>query len=221
MNTLKTRARFAGALYLVVGILGGFAQGFVQPLVYVAGDAAASAAALTTHSALVRWGVAADLTQATVFLFLALALYRIFRPVHEGRALALLVLVAIATGIMCLNNTFEIVAVLHAGQPELALVLLELQRFGLLAAQIFFGLWLIPLGLLGWESRLFPRWLGGLLIVGGVCYLVNVATLLLVPAFGEAIKPWIVLPCAAAEIAAVFYLLIVGVRTKDAVPLPA
>ena len=209
-------ARFAGVLYLVVGIFGGFSQGFAQPLVYVAGNAAATASALIANAELVRWGVAADLIQATVLLFLALTLYRLFHATQEDWALAMLVLVAVATGILCLNNTFELVATLHTAQPDLALVLLELQRFGVLMAQVFFGLWLIPLGMLGWKSGYFPRWLGGLLIVGGVCYLINLATLILVPIVGELLKPWIVLPCAAAEIATVFYLLIVGVKRTPA-----
>jgi hypothetical protein len=212
MNSLKSKARFAGLLYLIVGIFGGFSQGFVQPSVYHPGQPEATAAALTANADLVRWGVAADLTQATVFLFLALTLYRLFKPTNEAWARAMVTLVAVAVGIMGLNNAFEWVAVQHAGNPELAMVLLDLQHFGVLAAQIFFGLWLVPLGLLGWRSALFPRWLSGLLVAGGACYLINLATLLLLPALGEVLKPWIVLPSAAAEIATVFYLLVVGVR---------
>src|SRR6266700_403896 len=34
----KRIARIAGVLYLLVGIFGGFAEGFVYPKVYVAGD---------------------------------------------------------------------------------------------------------------------------------------------------------------------------------------
>ena len=40
MNSPKRLARIAGVLYLLVGIFGGFAEGFLEPRMYVAGDAA-------------------------------------------------------------------------------------------------------------------------------------------------------------------------------------
>ena len=57
----STLARVAGVLYLLVGIFGGFAEGFVEPKMYVAGDAAATAANVVANAGLVRLGVVADL----------------------------------------------------------------------------------------------------------------------------------------------------------------
>ena len=72
MNPTKSLARMAGVLYLAVGIFGGFAQGYFQPLLYVPGDAGATAAKVVAHAGLIPWGVVADLTQASCFVFLAL-----------------------------------------------------------------------------------------------------------------------------------------------------
>ena len=71
----KRLARIAGVLYLLVGITGGFAEGFVEPKVYVAGDAAAMAAAVVANAGVVRLGVVSDLLDQTLFVFLALTLY--------------------------------------------------------------------------------------------------------------------------------------------------
>src|SRR3989440_11834534 len=79
----KRLARIAGVLYLLVGIFGAFAQGFLYPKIYVAGDAAKTAGNLITNSGLVRIGVAADLFQATVWVVLALTLYRLLRHVNK------------------------------------------------------------------------------------------------------------------------------------------
>src|SRR5262249_56809031 len=57
MNSPKRLARIAGALYLLVGIFGGFAQGYVEPKVYVAGNAAATARNVVANAGLVRAGV--------------------------------------------------------------------------------------------------------------------------------------------------------------------
>lgn len=208
----RAQARKAGWLYLMVGIFGGFSQGYVPTQVYVAGDAAATSAALLAHGDLLRWGAAADFIQALAFLYLALALYRLFQPVRAPRALGMLVLVALAVGVMVLSAALGLAAGLQAARPDLALALSDLAAQGRLSAQLFFGLWLVPLGLLGWESGYFHRWLSGLLIAGGVAYLINLATLVLSPPLGQVLSPWLLMVPGVAEVSAVFYLLIVGVR---------
>lgn len=223
MTTPSRRiARIAGVLYLCVGIFGGFAQGFVYPKVYAAGDAATTAGNVVANSGLVRLGVVADLLDQTVFVFLALTLYILLKHVHKSVARAMVVLVALAAGITCLNAVFEFEGLRvatdssyasafgTAGSNALVLLLLDTQHYGLLIAQIFFGLWLVPLGYLAYRSGMFPKWLGVLLIVGGVCYLVDMLALFLVPDFGQRISAFVVIPSAIAEISMVVYLLVIA-----------
>src|SRR6266540_4215435 len=74
MNSPKRLARIAGVLYLLVGIFGGFAEGFLDPKMYVAGNAAATALNVVANSGLVRMGVVAHLLDGTFFVFLAMTL---------------------------------------------------------------------------------------------------------------------------------------------------
>jgi hypothetical protein len=224
MNTSKRLARIAGVLYLLVGIFGGFAQGFVYPTVYVAGDAAATAGNVLANARLVRLGVVADLFQATVFVFLALTLHRLLKHVHQSVAGAMVVLVALAAGITSLNAVFEFAALRVAtdsaylaafgteGAQALVLLLVDAHHYGLLTAQIFFGLWLVPLGYLAYTSGWFPRALGIVLVAGGICYLADLLAAFLVPDVGQRIHAFIVIPCAIAEIWTVGYLLAIGVK---------
>src|SRR5436309_2452729 len=106
-NSPKRLARIAGVLYLLVGIFGGFAQGFAYPKVYVAGDAAITAGNVLANSELVRIGVVSDLVQATVWVFLAMTLYLLLKHVNKGVAGAMVVLAAIGASITCLNAVFE------------------------------------------------------------------------------------------------------------------
>ena len=62
--------------------------------------------------------------------------------------------------------------------------------------------------------RDLPWWLGIVLTVGGVCYLVDLLAAFLFPDFGKATHAFIVIPCAIAEITMVLYLLLIGVKTK-------
>src|SRR5213080_3543274 len=77
-------ARIAGVFYLLVGIFGGFAEGFVDPKMYVAGNAAATAGNVVANSGLVRIGVVADLLDGTFFVFLAMTLYILLQHVHKS-----------------------------------------------------------------------------------------------------------------------------------------
>ena len=231
MNSPKRLARIAGVLYLLVGIFGGFAEGFVEPKMYVAGNAAATALNVVTNAGLVRMGVVADLVDQTCFVFLAMTLYQLLKHVRHSVAMAMLVLVTLAAGIASLNTVFlfeglqvatndsYLAAFGTAGVNALVLLLLDLQHSGLLIAQIFFGLWLVPLGYLAYKSGLFPKALGVVLIVGGVCYLVDLLAAFLFPEFGQMIHGFVVIPCAIAEIWMVLYLLVKGIRVPaDATP---
>lgn len=225
MNSTKRLARIAGVLYLLVGIAGGFAEGYVEPKMYVAGNAAATAGSLAANPGLARLGVVADLFDATVFVFLALTLYVLLKHVHKSAARAMLVLVALAAGFTCSAALFEfeglrvatgavdVAAFGTAGSNGLVLLMLDAQHYGLLTAQIFFGLWLAPLGYLAYKSGMFFKPLGVLLVVGAACYLVDMLAAFLLPDVARAIHSSITIPSAIAEIWMVGYLLVVGVKT--------
>jgi hypothetical protein len=230
----KRVARIAGVLYLLVGIFGGFAQGFLYPKIYVAGDAVKTAGNLIANSGLVRIGIVSDLVQATIWVFLALTLYRLLKHVNKSAARAMVVLVAIGASITMLNAVFEfeglrvatgavnLATLGAAGSNALALLLVDAQHYGLLIASIFFGLWLVPLGYLAFKSEWFPKALGVVLIVGGACYLVDVLAAFLVPDLGKAIHGYITIPSIIAEVWTLGYLLVIGVKTpKPAERIPA
>jgi len=226
MTSTRRLARVAGVLYLLIGIFGGFAQGFVYPKIYVAGDAATTAGNLVANAGLVRMGVVADFFDNTIWIFLGLVLYRLLKHVNKSVASAMVVLVAIGAGITMLNAVFEFEGLRvatgavnlggfgAAGSNALALLLVDAQHYGLLIAQIFFGLWLVPLGYLAYRSGMFFKPLGVLLVVGAAGYLVDTFAAFLVPDVGHTIHGYITIPSAIAELWMVGYLLVVGVKTE-------
>lgn len=224
MSSPRRLARIAGLLYLIVGIFSGFAYGYVIAKVYVPGESSITAANVVANSGLVRLGVVADLLQATVFVFLAMTLYLLLKHVNKNAARAMVILVAIAATIMCLNLVFEFASLLvatndsyvtafgAAGSHALVLLLLDIQHYGYLIAQIFFGLWLVPLGYLAYKSGMFPRALGVALIVAAGCYLVDMLVLFLVPDFGQKINQFLIIPPIIGEVWMLGYLLVKGVK---------
>jgi len=224
MNPPKRLARIAGGLYLLVGIFGGFAEGFVEPKMYVAGNAAATAGNVVANAGLLRAGVVSDLLDATFFVFSALALYMLLRDVHKSAARAMLVFVALAAAITCVSAVFEFEGLRVAtggvnaatlgigGSNALVLLLLDAQHYGLLIGQIFFGLWLAPLGYLAYKSGWFPKALGVVLVVASVSYLVDMLAAFLVPDLDKHIHAFTSIVPAIAEPWMVVYLLVIGVR---------
>ncbi len=151
MDTNKKTARIAGILYLLVGIFGGYSEGFVDPKMYVAGNMLATAGNVVSNSELVRLSVVAHLLDGTFFVFVAMLLYNLLQHVNKSVARAMLTLVALATGIICLNAVFQFEAMRVAtdssyasalgiaGSNAIVLLLLDIQHYGTLIAQIFFG----------------------------------------------------------------------------------
>jgi hypothetical protein len=238
----KRLARIAGVFYLIVGITGGFSEGYVDPKLYVAGDAAATAGNVVENAGLVRLAVVAHLMDAVFFVLTATTLYLLLKHVHKHVARLMVIAVTVAAGIISVCAVFTFVALQvatdssyvatfgAAGSQALVLLLLEIQHYGILAAQVFFGLWLAPLGYLAYRSGLFPKALGVILVVATVSYLLIVGLAFLLPDLAKQINVFLIIAPLISEIWMVFYLLVVGVRSPrttarppaaDAAPIPA
>ena len=215
----------AGLLYLVVAIFGGFAQ-IVRVKIYSPGDATATSANIAANATLVRLSFVADLVQAMVWLVLAVTLFRLLAHAGLNIARAMVVFVAVSAAITCLNMVNQFGALLIATNPSyatalgadgshaLVLLLMDLQHYGYLIAQLTW-LWLFALGLLGLRSGMFPRWLSFLLMLGTVCYVMDALTRFLAPSLADTSAAVFVLPETVCEVSLLAYLLIKGVRTPQ------
>ena len=222
----KTTARRAGALYLVVALTGGFSMLYVPSLI-VPGDAAATASNLVAHDWLFRLGIVSGLTCQVAFVFLALALYQLLRGVNRTHASAMVALVVAAVPVAFFNMLNQLAALrVLSGADYLAvfqrdqlnamvMLFLDLHSQGLLIVEIFWGLWLVPLGLLIIKSRFIPAFLGVLLIVGAFGYCADFFTRLLFPSYAAIVSP-IAGVSKFGELAMILWLLIKGVKNQQA-----
>src|SRR5512135_1481463 len=115
MDSTKRTARLAGLLYLVSSIPAPFALIFVPGRLFVEGNPAATAERLRSSESLLRAGIAAEIFSSVLFIFVALTLYRLFKPVSEPPALAMLVLILISSPISFFNILNELAAFNLAG----------------------------------------------------------------------------------------------------------
>jgi hypothetical protein len=106
-----------------------------------------------------------------------------------------------------------IAVVLDPGQVAAQVTLfLRLHNYGLLVNQIFWGLWLFPVGVLVMRSGFIPRWLAYPLFFAGAGYMLNSLGMLLLP---PSLR-WLTENLQALGVGEMpffsFYLLIWGVR---------
>ncbi len=218
-------ARAAGALYLVIIVFGIGAEVFIRGSLIVPGDAAATAANITTHEGLFRAGFAADSIMALADVALAVLLYVLLAP--AGKTLALMAaafrltqtaviglnLLSYYSALLLLDGSEYAAAFDPAQLNALAALALDRHAHGYDLGLIFFGASCLLLGILIVRSGYLPKWLGGLVALAGVVYLAGSYTLFLAPDLAGAIQPAYAVPLVA-EIALCLWLLARGVDVE-------
>jgi hypothetical protein len=212
-------------MYLLMGVVAPIGLMVVPGRVIVRGDAAATAANLRASEGLFRLGFSTELFHQALGVFLVLALYRLFKPVNEHLARQLVALGALVSVPITMVNVLNQVAALTLAkgpefltgsftQPQLdglAYLCLRMHNTGIDIASIFWGLWLIPFGLLVIRSRFIPAFLGVLLIIAGTGYLASAVATFLLPQYAGAVGQ-VALILEIGEVPIIFWLLIWGAR---------
>jgi hypothetical protein len=232
MTPLSKNARIAGLLYLTL-FSAPLRLIYIPGTLFVQGNAAATARNIAAHELLFRFGIVCDLLTGVCSIFLLLALYQLFKGVDQGLAVLMVILGTLMSAPIYFLNTLNDVATLllvrggdflsvveKPQRDALAMLFLRLHHYGVLANEIFWGLWLFPFGLLVYRSRFLPRVLGFWLIVNGFAYLAVSLTGFLLPHYEEVVSNS-AFPAMLGEVAIVLWLLIVGARPSRLASRPA
>ena len=224
MSSTPNPGRVAGFWYLLLCVLGPIRLMYIPSKLFVHGNAAATASNIAAHEWLFRLGIVADLCCAVILIFLTLALYNLFKGVDQNLA----VLVVILGGVM--PALIDFVGVVHDAaaltlvrgadflsafdKPQrdaLAMLFLRMRDHQNTAAEILWGLWLLPLAILTYRSRFLPRFLGVWLIINGFAYVLLSLTGELLPQYQNTVF-LLSQPALFAEIAFMLWLVIKGAR---------
>jgi Domain of unknown function (DUF4386) len=227
MSFIQNPGRRAGLLYALVSIPGAFALAYVPSKLIVHGNAAATASNIAASETLFRLGIGCNLISQVLFIWVALALYDLFKAVNRRHASLMFGLLVIAVPIALLNELNAIAAlILVRGAPflsvfekpqrdALAMLFLNLHSEGFGVAEIFWGLWLFPLALLVYRSGFFPRVLALPLVLTCVSYVADSLSSYLLPQYADTISRWMA-PLRLGELVFMLWLLIVGTKSKGA-----
>ena len=99
-------------------------------------------------------------------------------------------------------------------RQDLAMLFLKINDYGTLTLEMFWGLWLLPFGLLVYKSGFIPRIFGIMLMIAGIAYMNDSFIALLFPSYSALINQPTLLLVAIGEISITLWFLIKGVKTN-------
>jgi uncharacterized protein DUF4386 len=224
MTSTRNPGRVAGLWYLALVIIGPLRLIYIPSKLFVSGNAAATANNIAAHEWLFRFGMVGDLIGAVVLIFLVLAFYRLFKDVNQQLAVLVVILggvmpaliyfvnvVSDAGALMVVRNPNFLSIFDKPQRDALVMLFLRLHDHQVTAAEILWGMWLFPLGILVYRSHFLPRFLGVWLLINGGAYVILSLTGFLLPQYEN--KLFLVFqPALFAELALVLWLVIKGGR---------
>lgn len=215
-----TTARWAGLTYLFLIATGIFSIAYAPGQYTVDGDAAATFARLVGNSLLFKSAIVAELACYASFVLLAVLLHKVFRDWSETLALAMVgfVLVSVPIGFIAVGEKLSVVELLGEGVGQAAVIDAHFARYAEFRtlAEIFWGLWLLPYGLLVLKSRAIPWFFGVALILGCCSYVAGVVVPLFWDGcFGSPIGQLAGIPGPIGEIGGALWLTAFGARRRD------
>src|SRR5262245_11634487 len=228
MNSIKTRARIAGAIYILASIIGIIRLLIIPKRLIVEGNAAATASNIAAHESFFRLGMFTELIGATLFIFVTLALYRLLKDVNRELAVVMVILGSLMVvplffadsvndaGALMFARGADFLSVFDKPQRE-AMVMLFLRLHDNLnwANALFWGLWLFPLAVLVYKSGFLPRLIGVWLFIAGVAWVGFSFTRIAAPQYAWVIDK-VFNPASFGEIVFMFWLLIRGAKEVPA-----
>jgi Domain of unknown function (DUF4386) len=204
-------ARISGLFYLGTIIAGVSAQGLVLGSIVVRGDATATAANISAHPTVYAATLACDLIMLICYVIVTALFYELFARVDRslsrmaaGFSMIGIAVFAVVGLLLALPPLLEAdVSWLSAFTAEqrhsLAYLSLALHGNGYGISLVFFGVYCVLIGVLIWRCDFLPRWIGVLMAIAGVCYLVSSFAQILAPGFAHMLGPVILVPGLVGE----------------------
>lgn len=213
-------ARIAGVLFLISLVAGGFGEAYVPTKLIVSGDAAATAANIRNFDFLYRLGFAAFLIESLSDITLVVIFYALLKPVNKELALLAAFFGLVGTALFAFAELFYFAPLLIIGGADYlktftpdqlnSLMLLSMKFYGY-AGMIFtayYGMSWIVRSYLIWNSSYLPKFLGVLMAIGGVGFVVRNFLLILAPAYASDVFLMLMFP---GGLAMTVWLLVKGV----------
>ena len=213
-------AKVAGVLMLISILAGGFGEAYAPAKLIAAGDAAATVANIKSFEFIYRLGFAAFLIESFADITLALIFYALLKPVSRELSLLAAFFGLVGTALFAVAELFYLAPTLlmtvgplnafsTAQIDELMLLSLRFYQFAAMIFSGYYGIAWIVRAYLMFGSGYLPKFLGVLMAVGGLGFLVRNFLLILAPAYASPLLLMLLFPGA---LLLMVWLLVKGVE---------
>jgi hypothetical protein len=205
-------ARIAGFLYLLLIPLGVMGILYIPTNIIVVNDIGATIENLIKDEMCVRVAITSAFLVQLVNIFVVLFLYKLLKNVSKPLAVFMVISILLAIPIAFVNE-LNYFAVLHllpnaSENQNLISLFLNLHESGIFIAQIFWGIWLFPMGMLVYKSGFLPKTIGVLLMIGCFGYMIDSFVYFIIPNFDITFSEFTFI----GEVALPLWLIFKGVK---------
>ncbi|MEM1379919.1 MAG: DUF4386 domain-containing protein [Pseudomonadota bacterium] len=220
LSRVKSTGHLAGVFYMIIVATGIFSLAYAPGVFTNRDDPAATLAAIEQQPQLYRFFIASGFLCYATFAPLVATLYRLFEGSGRGIALsmALLAAVSVPMSIVGVSDLYALLEIAISGDRDALALAATADRVdayyqAIRNSTLFWGLWLMPFGMLAWRSRSIPRVLGLFLMLGCVGYTMNFFGPILWSGYiASPIGEVVAIPQSIGEIGTALWLLIMGAR---------
>lgn len=211
--TIPRSATWIGGIaLLLIAVLAGIGNfGSLTPLI-TAGDAATTAQAIAGAEQQFRVGVLLMLAAAALDIVVAAALLIVLKPVNRSIAVT-------AAWFRVAYSAVFVVAIAQLGtvpnlldQPEIAMNAIDAYLMIWRTGLVLFAVHLVLVGYLVFRSRIMPRWLGVLVAIAGLGYLIDGVGVILIADYTPTVSTFTFI----GEVVLIVWLIVMAVQASRA-----
>lgn len=214
---IKT-ARITGVWYLLLAISGVLGFLIFHPQVFVSNDPQKTLTNLAELESTSRIRLLMEVLIIASQALAAVWFYKLFREIKSWAAFAigswgLMNSAAIMVSAISMGAAIHIANFATPSFQEKVIIIQLLSSIitnAWVIGGLFFGLWLIPMGYIVVTSKCMPVWLGRILMVGGIGYILS--TFINCTGFSHTLVGILTIPATIGEFWMIAYLLIYGIR---------
>lgn len=214
-------ARITGIWYLLMAVTGILGFMVYHSQIFVSGNPEQTLTNLVELESTARIRLILEFAIVVTQALTAVWFFKLFKENYEWEAWTLGIW-GIVNAIVIMISAIAIASAIGIANSDIGAIedkVLSIQMLHHIISNalgiggLFFGLWLMPMGYIVVKSKRMPIWLGRVIILGGIGYVVF--TFIRYAGIEFSLNKYLMLPATIGEFWMIGYLLIFGIRTNN------
>ncbi|WP_439132476.1 DUF4386 domain-containing protein [Polaribacter sp.] len=221
-NLIKT-ARITGLWYLLMAITGILGFMVYHSQIFVSGNPEQTLTNLVALESTARVRLLLEFAIVISQALTAVWFFKLFKDNYEWKAWTLSIW-GMVNALIIMISAISIASAIGIANSDIGnikekVLLIQILHYVISNSWgiggLFFGLWLLPMGYIVIKSKRMPIWLGRVIILGGIGYVIS--TFIRYSGINFSLNKYLMLPATIGEFWMISYLLIFGIRPNNGI----